>query len=79
MVVVRITQQDRGVWIATKNEQVNSAPCSSALDAETPARAWAKSENGCYIKYKENGSISKIRLYGEWTAKEICGILNEEN
>ena len=68
MVVVRITQQERGVWIATKNEQVDSAPCS-ALDAEKPARAWAKSVKGCYIRHKENGGISKIRLYGELDSK----------
>ena len=75
MVVVRITQHAKGVWVATNNEQVDSAPCQSALDAETPARAWANVEKGCYIRHKENGGISKIRLYGEWTVEEIRGIL----
>ena len=41
-------------------------------------RALAKRESGCYIRYKENGGISRIRLHGEWNAKKIRGMLNEE-
>ena len=69
---------ERGAWIVSKDESIDSAPFSNAHDAEIKARAWAKSEKGCYIRHKENG-ISKIRLYGEWTIKEICDILNEES